>query len=219
MDYQFDWSVLWQYRAMLLHGLGLTLALSVAGLAGALVVGAVAGTASSSGRRAIAAPAIAYVELARGVPLLIHMYAWYFGLTALRLPGFWCAVLALASYSGAYVAEIVRAGLRGVARGQTEAGKATGLPGFTILLHIVVPQALADVAPSLAGVFSQLIKDSSLASVIGVAELTFSAGAIEGESFRTFEAYAGITLLYLVVVTAMTRLTLMVFGRPAADVA
>jgi ABC-type amino acid transport system permease subunit len=128
-------------------------------------------------------------------------------------------VLALGSYSGAYVAEIVRAGLRGVPRGQTEAGLATGLSRRQVFVRIVIPQALADVAPSLAGVFSQLIKDSSLASVIGVADLTFSAGAIEGETFKTFEAYTGITLLYLVAVTAVTRLSLWVFARPGGDIA
>ena len=150
----------------------------------------------------------AVIEIARNVPLLVHLYFWYLGLTALRLPAFWCGVLGLSLYSGAYVAEIVRSGVQAVSAGQRSAGLASGLSPRLVLRHIVYPQALRIVAPSLAGLFSQLIKDSSLASVISVAELTFVAGAIEGDTFRTFEAYIGITVLYLIAVTAISQITL-----------
>jgi His/Glu/Gln/Arg/opine family amino acid ABC transporter permease subunit len=208
LSYSFDWSVLWRYRERLLDGFALTLALSIASLIGAVGVGVLAGAAGESERRWPRAIAGAYVELARNVPLLVHLYVWYLGLTALRLPAFWCGVLGLSLYSGAYVAEIVRSGLQGVPAGQRAAGLASGLSPRQVLRHIVYPQALRIVAPSLAGLFSQLIKDSSLASVISVAELTFVAGAIEGDTFRTFEAYIGITVLYLVAVTAISEITL-----------
>jgi His/Glu/Gln/Arg/opine family amino acid ABC transporter permease subunit len=208
LTYSFDWGVLWRYREQLVGGFSLTLALSVLGLAGALGVGVLAGASAESERRWPRGIAAAYIEIARNVPLLVHLYFWYLGLTALRLPAFWCGVLGLALYSGAYVAEIVRSGLQGVPAGQRTAGLASGLSRRQILRHIVYPQALRIVAPSLAGLFSQLIKDSSLASVISVAELTFVAGAIEGGTFRTFEAYIGITVLYLVVVTAISQITL-----------
>lgn len=208
MNYDFDWSVLWRYREALASGFVVTLALSLIGLVGALALGLVAGTASARGGRAARSVAGVYVEIARNVPLLVHMYFWYLGLTALRLPAFWCGVLALAIYSGAYVAEIVRAGIQSVPAGQTAAGLASGLAPRQILIHIVYPQALRIVAPSLTGLLSQLIKDSSLASVISVGELTFAAGAIEGDTFRTFEAYIGVTVLYLVTVTAISQATL-----------
>lgn len=208
MTYSFDWGVLWRYREQLLGGFGLTLALSALALAGALGVGMLAGAAAESERRWPRAIAAAYVEIARNVPLLVHLYFWYLGLTALKLPAFWCGVFGLSLYSGAYVAEIVRSGLQGVQAGQRAAGLASGLSRRQILRHIVFPQALRIVAPSLAGLFSQLIKDSSLASVISVAELTFVAGAIEGDTFRTFEAYIGITVLYLATVTVISQITL-----------
>lgn len=208
MSYSFDWSVLWRYREQLLSGFALTLALSIVSLIGAVSVGVLAGAAGESERRGPRGIAAAYVELARNVPLLVHLYVWYLGLTALRLPAFWCGVLGLSLYSGAYVAEIVRSGLQGVPAGQRAAGLASGLSPRQVMRHIVYPQALRIVAPSLAGLFSQLIKDSSLASVISVAELTFVAGAIEGDTFRTFEAYIGITVLYLVAVTAISEITL-----------
>jgi His/Glu/Gln/Arg/opine family amino acid ABC transporter permease subunit len=218
MDYRFDWSVLWRYREALFDGLLLTLGLSAAGLAGALLIGVLVGTSSVAHRPWLRRAGIAYVECCRNVPLLIHMYAWYLGLAALRLPAFWCAVLALAIYSGAFVAEIVRSGIQSVPAGQGQAALASGLTGRQTFVHVIYPQALRIVAPSLAGVFSQLIKDSSLASVISVAELTFGAGAIEGETFRTFEAYIGITGLYLVTVFAVTRLALFAFGGRGSDI-
>lgn len=213
MDYRFDWSVLWRYREALFDGLLLTLALSAVGLAGALAVGILAGTAGVSRRAAVRRAAASFVEIGRNIPLLIHMYVWYLGLSFLKLPSFWCAILALTVYCGAFVAEIVRSGIQSVPAGQEQAGLASGLSPAQTFRHVVYPQAMRIVAPSLAGIFSQLIKDSSLASVISVAELTFRAGAIEGETFRTFEAYIGITVLYLVIVTAVTRLTIVAFGR------
>jgi len=208
LSYAFDWGVLWRYREALLGGLGLTLALSLLGLAGAMVVGLVAGAAGAGERRLPRLVAAGYVELVRNVPLLVHMYFWYFGLTALRLPAFWCGVLGLSVYSGAYVAEIVRAGIQSIPAGQRAAALASGLSPWQVLRFVIYPQALRIVAPSLAGLFSQLIKDSSLASVISVAELTFVAGEIEGDTFRAFEAYIGVTVLYLIVVTVVSQIAL-----------
>ena len=217
MRYQFEWGVLWRYRGQLLHGFAVTLALSGAGLAGAVLVGTLVGTGSVGERRWLRAAGGAYVEFCRSIPLLVHLYFWYLGLTALRVPSFWCAVLALTFYSGAFVAEVVRAGILSVPEGQGAAGLASGLSRWQTLRYIVYPQAARIIAPSLAGVFSQLIKDSSLASLISVAELTFQAGAIEGETFRTFEAYLGISLLYLVIVTTISQATLLLFHRRAVD--
>src|SRR5437879_5139262 len=182
----------------------MTIALSALALCLALVAGVIVGTAGASQRPALRGCAAAYVELMRNVPLLVHMYFWYIGLSFLRLPPFWCAIAALTLYSGAYVAETVRAGLGAVARGQRQAALATGLTPRQALVFVVCPQALRIITPSLASVFSQLIKDSSLASVITVAELTYEASAIEGQPFRTFEIYITISRLYLALVTPRT---------------
>jgi His/Glu/Gln/Arg/opine family amino acid ABC transporter permease subunit len=217
MRYEFDWSVLWAYREALLRGLAVTIGLSLIGLTGAVVVGVLIGTGGASERRDVRALCAGYVEICRDIPLLVHMYFWYFGLTVLRIPNFWCAALALTFYSGAFVAEVVRAGIQSVPQGQRSAGVASGLSVRQTLWYIVYPQALWIMAPSLAGIFSQLIKDSSLASVIAVAELTFQAGEIEGTTFRTFEAYIGITVLYLVLVTVISQFTFLLFHRRAVD--
>ena len=219
--YHFDFAPIWTHRDLLAHGLLLTIAVSVAALALALVLGTLVGTLATMRTRAWRLAATASVEMTRNVPLLIHMYLWYVGLAFLRLPPFLCAVLGLAIYSAAYVAEIVRAGIAAVPGGQSEAALALGLSRGKALRLIVYPQALRIIAPSLASLFSQLIKDSSLASVITVGELSFAASAIESETFRSFELYITVALIYLALVTAASRLVLLFPGahRATLDVA
>jgi His/Glu/Gln/Arg/opine family amino acid ABC transporter permease subunit len=216
MDYKFDWGPIWDNRGLIAGGLVTTIALSFVALVVAAALGLVIGTAGATRARPMRAVATIYVETMRNVPLLIHMYIWYMALAFLKLPAFACAVLGLSIYSAAYIAEIVRAGIGSVPAGQFEAARATGLAAFAALRDVVYPQALRIVAPSLASVMSQLIKDSSLASVIAVADLTYQAGAIEGQTFRTFEAYITISLLYFLLVTAVSRLVTLWNGEETA---
>ena len=214
-----DWRPIWEHRDQVLDGLGTTIALSAAGLLGAVVIGLVVGTAGAAPRKALRGAAVLYVEAVRNVPLLLHIYFWYLGLSALQLPAFLCATLGLSIYSGAYAAEIVRAGLLSLPAGQSEAARALGLGPWLTLRLVLYPQALRVIAPSLASLFSQLIKDSSLASVIAVGELAFEAGAIESDTFRTFEVYTTITVLYLVLITAVSHAVLWLPGARRTEVA
>ncbi len=204
MNYKFDFGPVWEARDLIVEGVVTTILLSAAALVLAVLVGVVFGTLATVRSLGWRIAAAAYVEITRNIPLLIHMYVWYIALAFLKLPAFLCAVLGLALYSGAYVAEIVRAGVSSVPRGQMQAALASGLMPAQALRHVVYPQALGIIAPSLANVFSQLIKDSSLASAVAVGELTYQASAIEGQTFRTFEIYITICLLYLVLVTAVS---------------
>jgi His/Glu/Gln/Arg/opine family amino acid ABC transporter permease subunit len=217
MQYSFDWRPIWDNRWLIADGLVTTIELSLAALILALLLGTLIGTLGASRARGLNFAAACYVEPLRNVPLLIHMYFWYMALAALRLPAFACAALGLAIYSSAYMAETVRAGIRGVAQGQMRAALATGLTRFQALRLVIYPQALKAVAPSLASLISQLIKDSSLASVIAVAELTYEAGAIEGQTFRTFEIYITISLIYLALVTLAGWLFALACGSEAAE--
>ena len=212
MSYRIDWAPIWNNRDLIINGFITTVELSALGLVLALVIGVFVGTAGSSNSRLLRAGSATYVELMRNVPLLVHMYIWYVALAFLQLPPFMCAVLGLALYSGAYVAEIVRSGIGAVPQGQHLVALATGLTSTQALLLVVYPQALRMVTPSLASICSQLIKDSSLASVITVAELTYQASAIEGQTFRTFEIYLTISLLYLLLVTIVTYGLLLASG-------
>jgi His/Glu/Gln/Arg/opine family amino acid ABC transporter permease subunit len=212
VPYKLDWAPIWNNRDLIVEGFLTTIALSLAALVLALIIGVAVGTAGSSRARILQSCAAAYVELMRNIPLLVHMYFWYMGLAFLRLPPFACAVAALALYSGAYVAEVVRSGIGAVPQGQRLAALATGLTAMQAFLLVIYPQALRVIMPSLASVISQLIKDSSLASVITVAELTYEATAIEGQTFRTFEVYIVISLLYLLLVSIVTYGLLLVPG-------
>jgi His/Glu/Gln/Arg/opine family amino acid ABC transporter permease subunit len=212
MNYRFDFGPIWQARDLIASGFAMTVALSAVALLLSLIIGLIVGTAGAARSIKLRATAALYVECMRNIPLLVHMYIWYMALAFLRLPAFTCAVLGLSLYSGAYVAEVVRAALGSVPRGQTFAALASGLTPMQTLRYVVYPQALRIVAPSLASLFSQLIKDSSLASVIAVAELTYQAGAIEGQTFRTFEVYITISVLYLLLVTATSQLVLLIPG-------
>jgi len=217
MDYTLDWGPIWDNRGLIAEGFATTIALSATALVLAVAIGGIVGTAGAARPRALRLAAAAYVETMRNIPLLIHMYVWYLALAFLKLPAFACAVLGLSIYSAAYVAEIVRAGIGSVPAGQFHAGRASGLTGLQTLRFVVYPQALRIVAPSLASLMSQLIKDSSLASVIAVAELTYQAGAIEGQTFRTFEVYIAISLLYLLLVTLVSRLVMALGGKDATE--
>jgi len=219
MQYSFDWQPIWGNRTLIAEGLLTTIELSASALLLALLLGTLIGTIGASPSRRLRLAAACYVEPLRNVPLLIHMYFWYMALAFLRLPPFACAALGLAIYSSAYMAETIRAGIRGVAQGQMRAALATGLTRFQALRHVIYPQALRNIAPSIASLASQLIKDSSLASVIAVAELTYEAGAIEGQTFRTFEIYITISLIYLVLVTFMGWLLALTTGPQQSDTA
>jgi His/Glu/Gln/Arg/opine family amino acid ABC transporter permease subunit len=212
VSYKLDWAPIWSNRDLLIEGFLTTLLLSAFALALALVLGLMVGTAGAARARALRAGSAAYVELMRNIPLLVHLYFWYVALAFLHLPPFLCAVLGLALYSGAYVSEIVRSGIGAVPQGQRLAALAIGLRPRQALIFVIYPQALRIIAPSLASIASQLIKDSSLASVITVAELTYQASAIEGQTFRTFEVYIAISLLYLLLVTAVSYGLLLMSG-------
>lgn len=205
MHYVFQWGPIWQHRDQIGQGLVVTISLSAAALLGAVLIGLLVGTLGAAKHKLPRIGALLYVEGVRNVPLLLHIYFWYLGLSALNLPAFLCAMFGLSIYSGAYAAEIIRAGLLSVPPGQAEGAAALGLRGWQALVLVVYPQAFRAIAPSLASLFSQLIKDSSLASVVAVGELAYQAGAIEADTFRTFEVYITITVLYLILVTAVSH--------------
>jgi len=217
VQYAFDWTPIWAHRDQVIEGLLTTIALSATGLLGALLIGVPVGTAGAARSAWLRALALAYVEGVRNVPLLLHIYFWFLGLSALDLPAFICAALGLSIYSAAYAAEIVRAGLLSVLSGQRDAARALGLGRWRTLRWVVYPQAFRTIAPSLASLFSQLIKDSSLASVIAVGELAYQAGAIEADTFRTVEVYATVAVLYLALVTIVSQVVLYLPREMAPD--
>lgn len=209
LPYAWDWSVAWTYRALFIQGFGMTLAVSC----GAMVLGSALGLAGGlcrvSRNPLLSEPAVLYVEIFRGTPLLVQIYLFYFCLTTvIRYDNVLVVGTAtLALFAGAYLTEMVRAGIESVDQGQWEAALATGLTEGQALRRVVLPQALRRVIPPLAGQFASLIKDSSLLSVISIRELTKASEVINATTYKTFEAYLPLALLYLALTWPLTRLT------------
>jgi glutamate/aspartate transport system permease protein len=210
LAYQFQWSVLWTspYLEWLLRGILTTLELTILGWALAATLGAVFGAARTMPSRLGRGVAAAYVEFFRNVPLLVWMFFWYFGAPQLLPAGAqdWlnrhggellAAVAALGVYHGARLAEVVRAGIQSVPPTQLEAALSTGLTLAQAYRLVVGPIALRLIVPPLTNESLNLLKNSSLALTISVAETTFVARQIESYTAKGFEALAAGTLIYL----------------------
>ena len=191
----------------LTQGLWVTIWLSfVSGFIG-LIIGLITGLCRLSPNPALRGLAVFYIELIRGTPLLVQIFIFYFFIgTVLNLDRLVAGVGALALFVGAYTAEIIRAGIQSIARGQNEAARSLGMTAAQTMTHIVLPQALKRVLPPLAGQFISLIKDSSLVSVIAITDLTKSGREIITSSFATFEIWFTVALLYLVVTSLLSQL-------------
>lgn len=182
----------------LLVGLWLTLKISALSLVFALVLGLVVGLGRVSKNPAARDLAAFYVEVIRGTPLLVQIFIVYFFIgTVLQLSAFAAGVVALAVFTGAYVAEIVRAGIEAVPKGQTEAAQSLGLSGFQIMRHVILPQAIRRILPPLAGQSINLIKDSSLVSVMALTDLTKAGREVVSSTFSPFEVWFVVALMYL----------------------
>ena len=191
----------------LTQGLWVTIWISfVSGFVG-LVIGLITGLCRLSPNPTLRGLAVLYIELIRGTPLLVQIFIFYFFIgTVLNLDRIVAGVGALALFVGAYTAEIIRAGIQSIPKGQTEAARSLGMSATQTMIHIVLPQAFKRVLPPLAGQFISLIKDSSLVSVIAITDLTKSGREIITSNFATFEIWFTVALLYLVVTSLLSQL-------------
>jgi His/Glu/Gln/Arg/opine family amino acid ABC transporter permease subunit len=211
VNYQFNWSVLWsgQSGAWLLQGLITTLELSALAWVLAVVLGITGGALRTVRVLPLRAMAAFYVEFFRNVPLLVWMFFWYFGVPPL-LPRavqdwlfnhgaeFWAGMFALGVYHGARFSEVIRAGIQAIPRTQFEASVATGLTVFQSYRLVILPIALRLIVPPATNESLNLLKNSSVALTISVAELTFQTRQIETYTARAIEALTAGTLVYLV---------------------
>lgn len=194
---------------ILLEGLWKTVLVSSLAIVVGIGVGLFTGLCRLSGNPALRWSAITYIEIIRGSPLLVQIFIWYFVvgfvvdalLANIGLPGIpplWYGVAALALFTGAYVAEIVRAGIQSVHRGQMEAARSLGMNHTQAMRKIILPQAFRRILPPLAGQFISLIKDSSLLGVMAVRELTKATREAVTSSLQSLELWFTCALLYLV---------------------
>ncbi|HEV8441714.1 MAG TPA: amino acid ABC transporter permease [Methylomirabilota bacterium] len=219
MTYKFDWSVLWtgQSGEWLLSGLITTLELSALAWLVAVVLGIVSGALRTVRFRPLRALATFYVEFFRNVPLLVWMFFWYFAAPPLVpetprewLYGhgleFWAAVCALGVYSGARFSEVLRSGIQSIPRTQFEASVASGLTTLQAYRYVILPVALRLIIPPGTNESLNLLKNSSVALTISVAELTFQTRQIETYTAKAIEALTAGTLIYLVLCVSLASI-------------
>jgi polar amino acid transport system permease protein len=182
--------------------------------AGAIVLGCIIGLLIGLGRldprrRVVYGACTAYVAFVRGTPLLVQLFIWFFGLpyVGINLPAFFCGVVGMGMYSGAYVSEIVRGAIQSVARGQMEAARSLGMPDRMAMRQVIVPQAVIRMIPPLGNEFIALIKNSSLVSLLTIADLMHEGQKIISVSYRSLEVYLVIAFVYFVL-TNLTGLAL-----------
>jgi polar amino acid transport system permease protein len=187
---------------------GGTLRLAIPAIVLGFLLGILIGLGRLAKTRAIRLVATMYVEFFRGVPLVMVIFWFWFiipNLMRISLPEYGIALTAFVVFEAAYLAEIVRAGIQSVARGQVEAANATGLSDRQTMRHIVLPQALRNMIPALVTQFIVLLKDTSLASIIGYIDLTKAAQIVNNREIRPFELYLFIAVIYWSVSYAMSR--------------
>jgi len=202
---------------ILLQGTWLTLKISFYAIIFGIILGLIGGVCRISTNPALKWSAITYVELIRGSPLLVQIFIWYFVLATLinellkrygmlEIPALWYGVAALAAFTGAYVTEIVRAGIQSIHRGQIEAARSLGMTGPQALRYIILPQALRRILPPLAGQFISLIKDSSLLGMIAIRELTKATREGITVSLQPYEFWFVCAILYLVLTFTLSMI-------------
>lgn len=191
----------------LVKGLWVTIYLSVMSSILGLVLGLVTGLCRISRNYTLRGLSSLYVELIRGTPLLVQIFIFYFFIgTVLDLDRIVAGIGALGIFAGAYVAEIVRAGIQSIPKGQMEAARSLGMTLPQSMRYIILPQAFKRTLPPMAGQFISLIKDSSLVSVIAITDLTKSGREVITSSFATFEVWFVIAALYLLVTSLLSQL-------------
>jgi polar amino acid transport system permease protein len=195
------------YPGPLLRGLGVTLELTGWSLLLTLLFGLGAALLQRSSSWAAHAVARVYVEIVRNTPLLVQLYLVYFVLAPiLDLNRFVAAVLALAIFEGAFAAEIFRAGIEAIPRGQWEAARSLGLSSHAVHRLVILPQAIRLVLPPLTSLAVSLIKHSALVSVIAVADLTTEGRNLIADTFMTFELWFTVAALYLTLTISLSLL-------------
>lgn len=216
MPYHLNFGFVWLHFDRLWWGLALSLWMAALAIAIGVLIGLALAVAHVSGGRATRAAISAYVEIFRNVPLLLLVYFVFYGIPTqfdIRYGATASFVATLAVYAGAYLVEVFRAGLAAVPAGLIDAGKAVGLTPWQRLLHVRLPTMLRICLPALGNTFVSLFKDTSVAAVIAVPELTFGAQWIQLNSFRVVEVFTVVTLMYLGTGYAMLRLMRVVERR------
>jgi polar amino acid transport system permease protein len=217
LKYHFDWAIVLsgKYFEWLVSGVKVTIQLSAVSIALSFLLGLVIAVMRMSRVRPVRWFALGYLEFFRNTPLLVQIFFWYFGSYKI-LPQavndwlvstnfeFAAAVIALTIYTSAFIAEDIRSGVLSIPKEQMEASRSSGFSYIRSMRYIILPQAVRITVPPLINQFLNVVKNSSLAMTIGVAELTYQARQVESYTFKGFEAFTAATVVYLAMSLVIT---------------
>ena len=202
------------YGSMLLRAMGQTLLLTLLSLVFAMIIGMIFALMNVGRNRVFNFIGTVYVDAVRGVPLIVLAYFIYFGVPAgiqavgiqgFRLPALQAGTIALSMNCGAYMAEIIRAGIQSVDKGQMEASRSLGLSYGKSMRLVVLPQAIRTMIPSIINQFIITLKDTSILSVIGFPELTNTGKTIMGNTFKNLQTWAIVGIMYMIVIITLIK--------------
>ncbi len=205
----FDFDLVVNSFPLLLLGAGVTVQITALSVGFGLLIGMFVGIARLSQVKLVKFFATVYVDFIRGTPLLVQIFLIYFALPMIigqRIDPFIAAITACSVNSGAYVAEIFRAGIQSIDKGQMEAGRSLGMTWTQTMRFIILPQAFKRIIPPLGNEFIAMLKDSSLVSVIGFEELTRRGQLIIARTYGSFEIWLTVAFIYLVMTLTISRL-------------
>ncbi|MSS98621.1 ABC transporter permease subunit [Staphylococcus aureus] len=205
-----------KYGSFFLKGIKITILISLIGVALGSILSAFVALMKLSKIKIISWIASIYIEILRGTPMLVQVFIVFFGITAalgLDISALVCGTIALVINSSAYIAEIIRAGINAVDKGQMEAARSLGLNYRQTMKSVIMPQAIKNILPALGNEFVTLIKESSIVSTIGVGEIMFNAQVVQGISFDPFTPLLVAAALYFVLTFVLTRIMNMIEGR------
>jgi len=203
-----DPRIMMEFLPYLAQGAIYTVILSTVAIVIGIVVGLIIALMKIAPLKLLRWPATAYTDFFRGTPLLVQLMMLHYGLPQVfhYTPVAWLdAFVGLGLNSAGYVAEIFRAGIESIDRGQTEAARSLGMTYMQAMRYVILPQALRRVLPPLGNEYIALLKDSSLVSIIGMSELMFRARLLNGSTYRPFEAFFTAAILYLVITLPLTQ--------------
>lgn len=215
----FDYLAIWDNRGILIDGVFNTLLISIIAIPVGIFIGVFVCLLRISKKRLLRWPALAYIELMRNIPLLILIFMMFYALPfyGIRLSGLTIGFICLSVYGGAYFAEVFRGGVESISNGQFDAAKALGLKYGFYMRRVIFPQLYTYVFPPGTNIALTMIKESSLLSMITVAELTYAAHDINGRTFTPVETFATIAVIYWIISVLFLKLADALQGRVAAD--
>lgn len=204
-----NFSFMSKYYMFFINGAKFTIILAIFTVLFGVVLGTLLALMRISKNKLLNIIAASYVEFIRGTPLMVQLFIIYYALPTiigLNIPEMQSAIIALAINSGAYVSEIIRAGIQAVDKGQMEAARSLGMPYGMAMRYIIIPQAIKNILPALGNEFVVVIKESSVVSVIGIKELMYNADTVRGNTFRAFEPLIIAAIMYFIMTFTLSKL-------------